>query len=600
MTIKQEIKQLINEVIDLKDRGRINSYIEYIRFPLYKNIDADQIISFDSPFTVYTGPNGSGKSSALHALYGCPDGYSTGNFWFSTRVDPITEGSDNPNCFIYGYKNGGDEILEVLKTRIRRENNPDYWEPSRPIKKYGMKLLGGRRNPALKKSVVYLDFRSELSAFDKYFYFTPFHSSTTLKTKQDVVRKYSKYLKQIIDENMSIIIRGIRKNESAINLSTNELKVISKILGKEYSTCKLINHSLFPKTEGLSIYFTSDTFNYSEAFAGRGEFAVVKLVHEISKAQDNSLIILDEPEVSLHPRAQEELKKYLLQQIKRKGIQVVISTHSPTFVEGLPDSAIKLFYQNADRKISIKNTCNFMEAFQQIGIDLPNDSKSVIIVEDITVKLLLEALLKDLGAEWELIFTIKFFPGGAEEILKKAATYTEEGEMFKFLFLDGDKTREKINPNSYSVTNANDFEFVKSEILKLTNIGFDKLGFRLNSSHRNEETYKLAISLKYLNFLFTNLSYLPGQIPEDILWDEEYAAKILELTKNLSVDFQGTSKDKIYQFTINMFGEAGDNNMSGSIKMFIQNFIKNKSGFYITIFDALKSFKEFHLQRRFS
>jgi hypothetical protein len=35
---------------------------------------------------------------------------------------------------------------------------------------------------------------------------------------------------------------------------------------------------------------------YSEAYAGSGEIAVVKLVHDIVKAKNCSLILLDEPE----------------------------------------------------------------------------------------------------------------------------------------------------------------------------------------------------------------------------------------------------------------------------------------------------------------
>lgn len=58
---------------------------------------------------------------------------------------------------------------------------------------------------------------------------------------------------------------------------------------------------------------------YSEANAGSGEIAVVQLVRRIEKARDYSLVLLDEPEVSLHPGAQENLKEYLLEAIKTKN-----------------------------------------------------------------------------------------------------------------------------------------------------------------------------------------------------------------------------------------------------------------------------------------
>jgi predicted ATPase len=60
------------------------------------------------------------------------------------------------------------------------------------------------------------------------------------------------------------------------------------------------------------------------------------------KAEKYSLILLDEPETSLHPGAQKRLIAFLLEQIRTKHLQIVISTHSPTIVETLPQNAVKV------------------------------------------------------------------------------------------------------------------------------------------------------------------------------------------------------------------------------------------------------------------
>ena len=87
------------------------------------------------------------------------------------------------------------------------------------------------------------------------------------------------------------------------------------------------------KNPGTSIYVkTKLSSRYSEANAGSGEVAVIQLVKKIEEAQEYSLILLDEPEVSIHPGAQEKLKEYLLEVTKRKKLQVVISSHSPISV----------------------------------------------------------------------------------------------------------------------------------------------------------------------------------------------------------------------------------------------------------------------------
>ena len=131
--------------------------------------------------TVLIGKNGSGKSSTLHALFGAPQGYTCSDFWFSTDVDPIAESGDR-NRYFYGYiENKDSDIKEVMKLRMKRgsetkKEDLDYWETSRPLMKDGM--LQSKRNSPVNKDVIYLDFRAEVSAFDKIFTFVFTFSDT--------------------------------------------------------------------------------------------------------------------------------------------------------------------------------------------------------------------------------------------------------------------------------------------------------------------------------------------------------------------------------------------------------------------------------------
>ena len=85
------------------------------------------------------GKNGTNKISLLQALYGSPEGKSIGEYWFTVSVDKIDKDdskNEDRHCLIYGYYfEKAKRVVEVLKTRINIKNNPDYWEPSRPIKK---------------------------------------------------------------------------------------------------------------------------------------------------------------------------------------------------------------------------------------------------------------------------------------------------------------------------------------------------------------------------------------------------------------------------------------------------------------------------------
>ncbi|MBK6463529.1 MAG: ATP-binding protein [Myxococcales bacterium] len=57
--------------------------------------------------------------------------------------------------------------------------------------------------------------------------------------------------------------------------------------------------------------------------------AVVSLVVQVRAQKKETLILLDEPEVSLHPAAQKRLLHFLLEECRKQHHQVVFTTHSP-------------------------------------------------------------------------------------------------------------------------------------------------------------------------------------------------------------------------------------------------------------------------------
>lgn len=593
MNKQEEITDLLSKIKRKYAAGEFEKYIEYIRFPHFKNLAENTKIVFDFPFTVFTGLNGSGKSSALHAIFGAPNYYNTGNYWFSTQIDPIND-SEARSCHIHGYKNGSGTIVEAIKQRIGTKKGADYWEPARPIKKYGMVPLDAKnrgRNPAIEKKVIYLDFRAELSAFDQFFYFGKFKASKIFAKKQDSLRYYSKYIKEAIDNNTVITYRTSRTNKIPEQLVPNTVKTIARILGKTYDECILLVHNFYGP-EGLTAYFRTKGGNYSEAYAGRGEFAVVKLVSEVINAEKYSLILLDEPEVSLHPGAQEELKIFLLQNVLAKKLQVIISTHAPKFVEYLPDEAIKLFLQDASYKFIVKPKCNYLEAFQSIGVELREGDKNIIIVEDSTAKLIVDRVLKELGSDYILLFNVKFFPGGSDVIYKKAVGYAEEDEKYKFILLDGDQRKDKFNPTTFTQAEAVDFNFIKSKVEFETGIRFETLEFRVNGVNGSGDVeQKIQGATKYLHYLYTNMGYLPGNIPEEMLWDEEYVIATITLLRKAIPTFTANYKKNIMAFAEALFGDKGSNSVESAKKILLGEMIAKNSEVYQNLVETLVAFK---------
>ena len=526
---------MINKLLNLSHKNKIHTnfpqYILSITFPYYKNLEQGSKINFDFPLTVFVGPNGSGKSSALQAIYGCPGNNSTGNYWFSTALDPIKEVSNKGlrNSYWYEYFNSeANRKVQVLKYRIKYrkkqtdgkiKNIIDYWEPSRPGLKYGMEMLQelddnevipGRsktRWNTINKNVIYLDFRSELSAFDKYFYFSNAPRLIKYYFKQDYIRYFSSYLYKIFKNNLnSFKLRGKEKVFERYKFSDDELEMISDILGRRYQAATLIEHNLY-KQKGSSVLFQTTDKKYSEAFAGSGELSVAKLVYNINKAEKNSLILLDEPEVSLHPGAQKRLKNFLLKQIHTNRHQIIISTHSPALIEELPAIAIKVFNQTPSGTFRIISEVSPELAFQYIGHT--NSDKNEIIVEDSAAKQLLIKILKHMGNEFRNLFLVNEYPGGAKDMFKEMVVFARMNEKKKFFWFDGDQKSDEI-PNNESISNTD----LDALIKKITNIDSNSFQFVANS---NQPKQIMEEKRKFLSYLKSYTFFLPCDDPEDII-----------------------------------------------------------------------------------
>ena len=299
----QDIDDIIKSLDEKLANKKFEPFISHIRFPFFKNLERDTKIEFQFPLTAIVGQNGTNKSTILRALYGSPGNNSIGTYWFSTKLDSIKSSKEDRPCFIYQYWNAdAARDVEVLKTRIEKKSStgdtdPDYWEPSRPLRKYDMEPMpplpegtenapgrSGSRWNTIDKEVLYLDFRTEISAHDKYFHHADYSgTSSSLKIRKDFIRARSNPLRHAIKNGKSIY-EFYKKNRilSSTNrkLNPNELKAISSILDRDYSEIHIIKHNFF-RIIGTSILLVTKNLDYSEAFAGSGEFSVVRLVTEI-------------------------------------------------------------------------------------------------------------------------------------------------------------------------------------------------------------------------------------------------------------------------------------------------------------------------------
>lgn len=454
------MQDLISAVERKFKAGEFDKFIHDVTFPKFKSFVPGTKVEFRFPITVLVGPNGGGKSSLLHAAWGMPLKHSPSRFWFSTPVDPIDNGGTNQNRYWYSHY-----IKSIGKTvesrKIAGNKRHGYWEPSRPAQREGMQPMpkqtaafapfmsptGDRWTP-VERTPLYFNAKEQSSAFDRFFNSVPFDS---LEERQDYFVKYSRRLKEVIDKDLkSSEYYNVERVAANVMLTASQLGAVNRILQKSYKSARYIRHKFYDKlTYSPSVLFETEVRSYSECFAGSGELAVVNYVLALEGLRPYDLLLLDEPETSLHPGAQKRLIEHLLGIVKEKLIQVIISSHSPTFVQLLPPEALVVLEETADG-VAPRASPTKASAFDRLGaID---KRKVTILTED---KLLEAMTSRAIRANWpkplrDRVNVTAVDVGVSEMLSNQARAHLQAGSAV-IMVLDGDQKPVenifKLNPS---------------------------------------------------------------------------------------------------------------------------------------------------------
>ena len=105
---------------------------------------------------------------------------------------------------------------------------------------------------------------------------------------------------------------------------------------------KLINGEFSFNNNGL-LEFTQNgqTFELANTSTGLKSIGILQLLLENRKLKENSYLIMDEPEVHLHPEWQVKLAKILVLLVKDLNVNLFINSHSPQFIEAMEVYSVK-------------------------------------------------------------------------------------------------------------------------------------------------------------------------------------------------------------------------------------------------------------------
>jgi ABC-type cobalamin/Fe3+-siderophores transport system ATPase subunit len=131
----------------------------------------------------------------------------------------------------------------------------------------------------------------------------------------------------------------------------------------------------------------------SERNFSLGELCVLKLLRELSNSQMGSLVLIDELEIALHPRAQTGLFNYLEGIAQDKALTVIVATHSVTLLKRAPRRSVMFIEQRNGETVLLKE-CFPAYALGSLSLAEERFPDIVIYVEDESARAVADGMLK--------------------------------------------------------------------------------------------------------------------------------------------------------------------------------------------------------------
>lgn len=339
-----------------------------------------QRIDFTFPVVAIVGANGAGKSTVIQAAassYRLPDGARS---FFASEFFPDTPWETVSGVTLRASVRQGDQsfVTSVRKPTTRWRGNP------------------GRRI----RHVEYMDLRRT----------QPIYARTG----------YSRLANSKIAE------------QAAEAFDEERLRRLSAVLGRDFSGARQSITDADPNRRVPVVSFNDR--EYSGFHQGAGESTVTDLL--ALPLPQYGLILIDEIETSLHPRAQRRLIRDLATRSRLQKLQIIVTTHSPYILEELPPQARVQIVDDAAGKQIVRG---ISPEFALSKMDEDLHPEGDVYVEDDQARILIEEVLSD--TERNLLTRVVVTPYGAASVGQALGQMVEANRFSRptVVFLDGDQ-----------------------------------------------------------------------------------------------------------------------------------------------------------------
>jgi len=263
---------------------------------------------------------------------------------------------------------------------------------------------------------------------------------------------------------------------------------IKRILRADYTEVEDHTLSTNGRRGNNLISFTRGGSRYAEPNMGFGEGRTGYIVGAIENLPPKSLVLLEEPETSLHPSAQYELGCYLVDVAIAKGLQIFISTHSEHLQKALPDAS-RIFLQRVNGGIKPIPGLSASQA-NSLMTEGERPALTIVVEDDVAVAVMHE-IMRDAGGP--LLRTVKVAIGGSNDVLKKTMTGLSACGLNVAAVADGD-TPANPQQNLFKLPGTQPpekeiFGSAAFTTLLRTEYGFDLADFRTSLADVNHHEW---------------------------------------------------------------------------------------------------------------
>jgi len=232
-------------------------------------------------------------------------------------------------------------------------------------------------------------------------------------------------------------------------LSDAERNTIAYVVARDYNVIEQVEITdVGVKLSGADAipYFrvTSGSASYGSETMGLGELALHLLVWYVRRLPAKSVLLLEEPESFISPISQVHLANFLVEQIDRRKISIVLTTHSPAIVARSPRSSVVLAVRHNGQTI-VRQAPTDVQLADAIG--LKKVWAGVALVEDRNAADMLQVLLNKFAPS--IAASVLISPVGAEGIGGSIAHAVSRQDSFKHIGVyDGDQRVRRANVES--------------------------------------------------------------------------------------------------------------------------------------------------------